>query len=196
MNNPLKGVIFDMDGTLFSSNLNFAKIRAQINCHPNEDILDFVARQDRAGQLRSEQIILDHELADAHQASLLPEVENSVTTLFNRDIPMAIVTRNCHQATQIKVARNPLPIDLILTRDDAPAKPDPSALLQIAQQWQIAPQQLLYVGDYRYDIEAAHNANMQACFYAPHALPEYAQRAEYIIQCFSELPALFLDYVK
>ncbi|WP_462160051.1 HAD family hydrolase [Pseudoalteromonas sp. GB56] len=196
MNNSLKGVIFDMDGTLFSSNLNFANIREQINCHPHEDILEFVARQDRAGQLRAEQIILDHELADAHQAQLLPQVEKSVTALFHRQIPMAIVTRNCQQATQIKVARNPLPIDLILTRDDAPAKPDPSALLQIAQQWQIAPQQLLYVGDFRYDIEAAHNASMQACFYAPDSLPEYAHRADYIIKCFSELPALFQDYVK
>ena len=191
MNNQLKGVIFDMDGTLFSSQLDFALIRKQLDCHPDEDILEFVARQHKEQQQYAHQVILDHELADAQQATLLPEVESAILALQERGIPMAIVTRNCQQATQIKVARNPLPIELILTRDDAPAKPDPSALLHIAKHWELQPQQLVYVGDYKYDIQAAHNASMHACLYAPQGIPDYGHQADFVIECFSELPNLF-----
>lgn len=192
----LNGVIFDMDGTLFSSILNFARIREQLNCHTDIDILDFISTLDSEGRQRAEQVILDHELADAQQSQLLPEVKAAVQRLHQANIPMAIVTRNCQQATAIKVKRNPLPIELILTRDDAPAKPDPSALLHIAERWQMAPTELVYVGDYKYDIEAARNANMRACLYAPQALPDYAHQADHIIRCFSELPSLFPSYVK
>ncbi|MFY8274883.1 HAD family hydrolase [Pseudoalteromonas sp. SSDWG2] len=187
----LRGAIFDMDGTLFSSILDFSRIRDEINCHPSEDILDFVANLDQEEKARAENIILEHELADAHQASFLPRVEQAIYQLHRHDIPMAIVTRNCEQATQIKIARNPLPINVVLTRDDAPPKPDPSALLHIAQLWQMNPSDLIYVGDYRYDIEAAHNAKMRSCLYAPDDLPEYAHSADYVMKCFSELPSIF-----
>jgi len=49
----------------------------------------------------------------------------------------------------------------VLTRECAPAKPDPTALLMIAEQWQIAPTQCLYVGDYIYDQLAAEKAGMR-----------------------------------
>ncbi|WP_105201324.1 MULTISPECIES: HAD family hydrolase [unclassified Pseudoalteromonas] len=189
-NVPLRGVIFDMDGTLFSSQLDFALIRKQINCAHGEDILEFITRLDSDGQRHAEQVILDHELADAEQAVLLPQVAQSLASLHKAQIPMAIVTRNSEQATGIKMSRNPIPIDLVLTRDDAPAKPNPSALLHIAERWQMPVQHLLYVGDYKYDIQAAHNANMRACLYAPHSIPDYAAQADYVIRCFSELPAL------
>jgi HAD superfamily hydrolase (TIGR01549 family) len=76
-------------------------------------------------------------------------------------LPMAIVTRNCRQATAIKVANNSIPIDYVLTREDAPAKPDPTALLMVANTWQLQPEDCLYVGDFIYDQQAAENAGMR-----------------------------------
>ena len=38
----IKGVIFDLDGTLVESSLNFTRMRADIGCPQDEDILTFV----------------------------------------------------------------------------------------------------------------------------------------------------------
>ena len=163
----IHGVIFDLDGTLVSSELDFSLIKAQIGCPDNEDLLDFIA-QLPSPYMREEamNIVHQHELLDAQHATLLPGVSEAIALLNERNIPMAIVTRNFDKAAALKLKNNPLPISTVLTRSDAPAKPDPSALNAIATLWNISADNLLYVGDYLYDIQAAHNANMRACLYA------------------------------
>ncbi|MEH6396500.1 HAD family hydrolase [Pseudoalteromonas sp.] len=185
------GVIFDLDGTLMSSELDFTLIKAQISCPAELDLLSFIA-QLPSPYMREEamNIVHQHELMDAQHATLLPGVAQAIARLKEQAIPMAIVTRNYDRAAALKLKNNPLPIQTVLTRSDAPAKPDPSALNAIATLWEMEQQYVLYVGDYLYDIQAAHNANMRACLYAPDETPAYANQADYILKHFSELPEL------
>jgi HAD superfamily hydrolase (TIGR01509 family) len=193
----IHGVIFDLDGTLVSSELDFSLIKAQIGCPDNEDLLDFIA-QLPSPYMREEamNIVHQHELLDAQHATLLPGVSEAIALLNERNIPMAIVTRNFDKAAALKLKNNPLPISTVLTRSDAPAKPDPSALNAIATLWNISQDNLLYVGDYLYDIQAAHNANMRACLYAPNETPPYADQADYVLHDFYDLVALVESYSK
>ncbi|WP_372762349.1 HAD family hydrolase [Pseudoalteromonas sp.] len=187
----IKGVIFDLDGTLVSSELDFSLIKQQIGCPCEQDLLDYIA-QLPSPYMREEamNIVHQHEMQDAQHAQLLPGVHNAVQLLKAKNIPMAIVTRNFDKAAAIKLRNNPLPIDMVLTRSDAPAKPDPSALNVIASSWNISPANLLYVGDFLYDIQAAHNANMRACLYAPGEVPSYADQADYLLHDFNQLVSL------
>ncbi|MBE0379850.1 HAD family hydrolase [Pseudoalteromonas prydzensis] len=189
--NMVAGVIFDLDGTLMSSELDFTLIKAQIGCPEELDLLSFIA-QLPSPYMREEamNIVHQHELIDAQHATLLPGVAQAVARLKQQALPMAIVTRNYDRAAALKLKNNPLPIQTVLTRSDAPAKPDPSALNAIATLWEMEKQHVLYVGDYLYDIQAAHNANMRACLYAPSDVPAYASQADYILKHFSELPGL------
>ncbi|MFT6787171.1 MAG: HAD superfamily hydrolase (TIGR01509 family) [Pseudoalteromonas rhizosphaerae] len=185
------GVIFDLDGTLVSSELDFTLIKAQVGCPDELDLLSFIDGLP-SPYMREEamNIVHQHELIDAQHATLLPGVAQAIACLKEQAIPMAIVTRNYDRATALKLKNNPLPIQTVLTRSDAPPKPDPSALNAIATLWGIDQQHILYVGDYLYDIQAAHNANMRACLYAPSDVPAYADQADYILHHFSELPNL------
>ncbi|TMN84728.1 MULTISPECIES: HAD family hydrolase [unclassified Pseudoalteromonas] len=193
----IHGVIFDLDGTLVSSELDFSLIKAQIGCPDNEDLLDFIAELP-SPYMREEamNIVHQHELLDAQHATLLPGVSEAIALLHERNIPMAIVTRNFDKAAALKLKNNPLPISTVLTRSDAPAKPDPSALNAIATLWNISADNLLYVGDYLYDIQAAHNAKMRACLYAPDETPSYADQADYVLHDFYDLVALVESYAK
>lgn len=157
----IKGVIFDLDGTLVESQLNFSAIREQIGCSKSEDILEFVDKLPDHEKAHANAVILQHEIADAENAKWLDIGKQMVQKAQANNLPMAIVTRNCTKATNIKIHNNQIPIDLVLTREDAPAKPDPTALLQIAEQWQLQPEECLYVGDYIYDQQAAENAGMR-----------------------------------
>jgi len=177
----IKGIIFDLDGTLVTSSLDFAMMKAQLGCQREDDLLEFVSSLP-SPYMREEamDLIHQHELQDANQCTFIPGAKNAVDTLHQRGFKLAIVTRNFSKAAQIKLQRCNMPIDIVVTRDDAPAKPDPSALLCIADRWKIARSECIYVGDYLYDIQAAHNADMHACFFAPHALPDYANQADLI----------------
>lgn len=161
----IRGVIFDLDGTLVESNLDFAAIKAELKCAPSQDVLDYVETLPCSKQrAEAHRVILAHELADAHNAEWLSGAQTFVEQLHQTGMPMAIVTRNCHAASSIKIQNNAIPIDFILTREDAAPKPDPEALLIVAKDWRLEPAELLYVGDYIYDEQAAKNAGMQFCY--------------------------------
>nr|WP_261594509.1 MULTISPECIES: HAD family hydrolase [unclassified Pseudoalteromonas] len=187
----IKGIIFDLDGTLVSSELDFQLIRAQVGCPREQDLLEFIA-QLPSPYMRQEamNIVHQHEMLDAQNAQLLPGVSHCLKRLSDMQIPMAIVTRNFSRAAKLKIEQCNVPISLVLTRDDAPAKPDPSGLLDIAKQWQLSPPHCMYVGDYLYDIQAAHNAKMRSCLYVPEDMPHFASESHHIIRNFDELPEL------
>ncbi|MDX1399767.1 MAG: HAD family hydrolase [Oceanospirillum sp.] len=187
----IKGVIFDLDGTLVSSELDFQWLRQQVNCPSDDDILAFInALEDPYLKERAQQIVEQHELDDAHQASWIPGAKLFVDRLNRNNYPMAIVTRNFQEAAQIKIRNNAMPITRVITREEAPAKPDPTALLQIASEWRLKPEQVMYIGDFRYDVEAANNAGMHSCLFAPEELPDYAHQADQVIRHFDELTNL------
>ncbi|MBQ4833657.1 HAD family hydrolase [Pseudoalteromonas sp. MMG010] len=191
----IKGVIFDLDGTLVSSELDFALIKAQVGCPKDKDLLAYIDSLP-SPYMREEaiNIVHQHELLDAQSATLLPGVAQAISTLHNNNIPMAIVTRNFEKAATLKLKNNPLPIDIVLTREDGPAKPDPTALKSIASLWNIHSDNIIYVGDYLYDIQAAHNANMRACLYVPGQAPTFASEADYVIHNMHELVTLVDSY--
>lgn len=173
-------IIFDLDDTLLKTSLDFASLKAQIGCEKDDDILSFISQIECSAQRAiANQTVLQHEMNDAHTSTWLPGAEEFVNQAKDFGLPLAIVTRNSKQATQIKITNNSIPIDLVITREDAPAKPDPTALITIANKWQIACANIAYIGDYIYDIQAAHNGNMQAWLYRYEQVG-YAKNLTYI----------------
>ena len=143
--------------------LDFAKIKKAISCPSGADILTFIESiENKDAQVRAKEVVLQHELEDAQTSTWIKGARSFVSGLLRLGIPCAIVTRNCREATELKVKNNDIPIDFIVTREDAPAKPDPTALNLINAKWQFETHEVAYIGDYKYDIQAAHNADMQA----------------------------------
>jgi HAD superfamily hydrolase (TIGR01549 family) len=179
--------IFDLDDTLVSSQLDFTQMRTDIGCPADVDILQHVAQlhhTDAELGLIAADIIEQHEIVEAQSSKWLAGAQEFVQRLSQESIPMAIVTRNCRAATAVKRQQNNIPIEFVLTREDAPAKPDPTGLLQIAKEWAIAPSEIAYVGDYLYDIQAANNANMQAWSYG---FRETDLPVHHVFECWHEL---------
>lgn len=188
------GVIFDLDGTLVHSSLDFQALMNAVKCPPGIDLLSHVYDQPDAQRTAYLELIQHHELQDAYDASWIEGAELFVQQVREQGLPMAIVTRNYSDAAHLKISNNQIPIDLIITREDAPAKPDPTALLNIAKQWQLDPKHLIYVGDYLYDVQAAANAGMRSCLYVSDDLPHYSDQADIVFSCYQQLhQRLFSD---
>jgi len=185
--NKLLGVIFDLDNTLVSSTLNFQQIRADLGCDNDIDLLDFVDALPEEQRIVAHNLVVEYEINDALNAKNLLGTEELLALLAQLDIPCAIVTRNCREAALIKMQNNNIDIELLFTRADHKAKPAPDALLHLAQLWQVKPENLLYVGDYLYDLQAAKNANTMSCLVTHGETLEYASLANIVVNELTEL---------
>ena len=160
----IKGVIFDLDGTLVSSSLDFSSIRKEIGCPANNDILSFVDEITCADDRNeANRVIETTELDDAVSADWLDGANDLLQYLSEKQIKLAIVTRNSHEPCNIKLGEYRTMFDIVYTRDDFPPKPAPDALLNIASHWAHGVDELIYVGDFIYDVLAAENAGMKSC---------------------------------
>jgi beta-phosphoglucomutase-like phosphatase (HAD superfamily) len=91
-NYTIKGVIYDLDGTLVSSSLNFQAMRQAVGCPQDLDMLAFIAAiEDPQQRQQAQQLVLDHEHQDAMTSTWLPGAQQLVNQI---QLPQAIVTRN------------------------------------------------------------------------------------------------------
>ena len=177
LTHKLLGVIFDLDNTLVSSTLNFDSIRADLGCPKNTDLLDFVDELPKEQKVEANRLLIKYEMRDAIDTKKLAGTDEILTLLSVLNIPCAIVTRNCRQAALLKIAHHHIDITTLLTREEHKAKPAPDALLHIAKCWDIPPENLLYVGDYLYDLQSANNANTMSCLVTYGKVMSYADLA-------------------
>ena len=166
-------------------------MRRETGCPEGEGLLEYV---DSLASLDEQEaalaVIHRHELAGAEQATWMPGAEALLARLCARGIPMAILTRNSREVSRLTLERLDCPIDFLVCREDAPPKPDPSGLLMIASRWDIQAGELAYIGDFRFDIEAANRAGMRSVLYLQDKNRSYAAKAALCFEHFEELEAL------
>ncbi|KZX78846.1 hypothetical protein A3717_19915 [Alcanivorax sp. HI0013] len=81
-------------------------------------------------------------------------------------------------------------MDMMLAREDCAPKPAPDGLLQIADAWGLPPANLVYVGDFIYDLQAARRAEMISCFYDPQETGNYQAETDWHLAGFEQLTAM------
>ncbi len=162
--NRIKAVIFDLDNTLVSSDMNFKDLRQQLGCPQSEDLLDYVEKLEHPHHKEhAHNVIFDHEISDAEQSSPMLGCHEILAYLHKEKIKTAIVTRNCQIATQQKLKHNNIEVERVITRECYPPKPNPLSLQVLAKDWRLMPHEVLYVGDFLYDLQTAYNAQMPSC---------------------------------
>merc|ERR1711871_1729787 len=103
---PIKGIVFDMDGTLtMPEQLDFAGMRAAIGCPPGVDIIDHVknvARVDASEGDRLEKIVSSFELGAFESLKLQPNMVSVLSEWHSEGrLRLGLSTRNCGQATDV-----------------------------------------------------------------------------------------------
>jgi HAD superfamily hydrolase (TIGR01549 family) len=190
----LQGVIFDLDGTLVDSRLDFAAMRREMDLPPGEPILEALdALPSGADKEKRLAILREHELRGARQATLMPGAESLLAELTRRELRQGILTRNSRESTGLVLKRLGLSFSDVMTREDVLPKPDPSGLLHICRTWNIAAANVLFMGDYLFDIQCGREAEMPTLLFAPGELPEYAPLANYAVRSFSEATELIVE---
>lgn len=154
--------VFDMDGTLTVAVHDFEAIKRALSIPQEADILHHLAALPEAEAAAKHAWLLAHERELALAAQPAPGALQLVRELRRRDCRLGILTRNAHELALLTLQAIGLG-DCFATADvvgrgEAPPKPHPGGLLHLAAQWQVAPQQLVMVGDYRFDLDCARAA--------------------------------------
>lgn len=193
----IDGIIFDLDGTLLDSALDFDLMRFEMRLPPGRPILESLAELPAAELPRCHQILHRHELAGADRAVPLPGVVEFLADLQGRGLRRAIVTRNSRSVTQAMLAKLPVSFDPVITREDGPVKPDPWAIQSICQSWQVPAAKVVMIGDYWFDIACGRAAGARTALYAPTPLADDGHRTppDLVFPCFTK-PRLFWDWLE
>jgi HAD superfamily hydrolase (TIGR01549 family) len=154
--------VFDMDGTLTAAVHDFEAIKRALDIPQSDDILQHLAALPAAEAAAKHAWLLSHERELAQAAQAAPGAVQLVRELQARGCRLGILTRNAQPLALVTLQAIGLAdcfasVDVI-GRDEALPKPDPAGLLHLAQQWQVAPQAMVMVGDYLFDLECAHAA--------------------------------------
>lgn len=154
--------VFDMDGTLTLAVHDFEAIKRALDIPLSADILGHLASLPEDVAAAKHAWLLEHERELALNAAPAPGAVELVRELHGRGCRLGILTRNAHELALLTLRAIGLDdcfaVPDVIGRDEAPPKPDPGGLLHFARAWQVAPSELVMVGDFRFDLECARAA--------------------------------------
>ncbi len=183
----VRGIIFDLDGTLVDSRLDFDAMRHEMGLPAGVPILEGLANIPD-GQVRDRmlEVLRTHELRGADESVLFEGVLEFLSHVNHVGISTAVLTRNSRETTERTLNRWGLSFSQIVTREDAPPKPDPAGVRLIARRWGLPTHQIIVIGDYLFDLQAGRRAGMRSVLFAPNETPTFANEADFILRDFRE----------
>ncbi|XP_027363107.1 haloacid dehalogenase-like hydrolase domain-containing protein At2g33255 isoform X1 [Abrus precatorius] len=186
---PLRGVVFDMDGTLTVPVIDFpAMYRAVLGDDEYKriksenpsgiDILSHIDTWQPVKQCKAYDTIADFERQGLHRLQIMPGAAELCGLLDSKKIRRGLITRNMKSAVDLFHERFGITFSPALSREFRPYKPDPAPLLHICSLWEVQPNEVIMVGDsLKDDVACGRRAGAFTCLLdqtGRYDSPEYA----------------------
>jgi phosphoglycolate phosphatase len=182
----IKGVIFDLDGTLANSiediadSMNRVLIENNYPTHSYATYKTFVGRGVRSlvenatpSEERNETVVekLYQQMMEVYDENCMVKtclysgIKDLLNSLTEKGIQFSIFSNKANLLTQ-KVVKTLLcdwnPVVVLGAGGDIPRKPDPTGALLISSKMNLHPSELMYIGDSGVDMATAQNSGMLA----------------------------------
>lgn len=185
--------VFDLDGTLTVAVHDFAAIRRELCIPDGSDILGHLDSlpETEAAPLHLRLQEIENQLA--FQTGAAAGALQLVKGLHGRGSRLGILTRNTRENALRTLELIGLGVyfgeEFILGRDEAVPKPDPDGILQLADLWNVRPDELIMVGDYLYDLQAGRSAGSTTVHIDTTGNFRWPELADLMIESLEELTA-------
>ncbi|KAL5542447.1 hypothetical protein UlMin_010157 [Ulmus minor] len=172
----LRGVVFDMDGTLTVPVIDFP---AMYRANPSGiDILHQIENWSPEKQQKAYDTIADFEREGLDRLQIMPGAAELCGFLDSKKIRRGLITRNVKTAVDLFHERFGITFCPALSREFRPYKPDPAPLLHICSAWDVQPDEVMMVGDsLKDDVKCGKRAGAFTCLLDENGRydsPEYA----------------------
>ncbi len=161
----IKGVVFDMDGTITVPVIDFKKLRNELNVDNKWDLLKDLNRLTIIEKKRHLSVIDKYEKEAINNLILQKGVVQSILMLKKSGLKLAILTRNSLENTEHVINKIGIEFDIVLTRSFPHVKPEPEPIYYLLKKWNLEKQNLIIVGDNKDDILCGKNAGIKTCLY-------------------------------
>jgi HAD superfamily hydrolase (TIGR01509 family) len=187
----IKGVIFDLDGTLTQFNLDIRKIKREILGRDSElTLLEEIGRLDKEEKKRAEEILKTYECMAASEVKLNKGAKELLQMLAEEGIKTAVVTRNNRRAVEIVLRKYNLNFDVVISRDDAEPKPSPKQIKAALEHLNLGEEEVIFIGDHRFDLEAGKAAGVRTGLIKNQFSEDIIKEADFAIESLGELALL------
>jgi len=187
---PIKAIVFDLDGTITNFNLDYKTTRAEVIQHLttqgfprsqfslNESVFDMLKKAEiimkNNGKNQKEitklkesvlTILEKHEMKSAKSTSLIPGIQETLKTLKQKKLKLALFTVNSKKSTNYILNTFHLnnTFNTIVTRDSVPTvKPNPIHLETTLKKLKVKPTETIVVGDSTSDMKTAQEQHALA----------------------------------
>ncbi len=158
----VRGVIFDWDGIIAETKLDFSPIRNKYFAGRRVPLLEAAAEMAPPEREEFLNAISDEEMRGAKTAVPVSGTAELVDYLDAHGIPWCIVSRNCRESIDLgaRVIGFELPKH-VFSREAPHVKPDPAAMIDAVSAMGVPVAECLAIGDYLYELLAARRAGMR-----------------------------------
>jgi len=152
--------IFDMDGTVFESYLDWRKIRAELGMDSGNILKELFLNKNKEN-LEKIKIVEKFERKNTLKTLPIQGVKEFLSYLANNSIRTALITNNNRKNTAYLLRKFNLSFDIVITRESLLWKPDPEPLAFAMRLFNLTPAETISIGDSVYDIKASCKANVR-----------------------------------
>ena len=168
----IKGIIFDMDGTITKPYIDWRALRAEIGAAMDKTIIEHINSLELDRARWATEVLERWE----EEASVNSEVNEGVRELLaylaEKGVRTALVTNNNRACVEIVLRKHGLRFDVALSRDDGEVKPSEDLIVKALAHLRLRPEEAIVVGDGRFDVEASARAGVRSV-YLCHATPAF-----------------------
>jgi HAD superfamily hydrolase (TIGR01509 family) len=161
--NMIKLAIFDMDGTVFDSRLDWQQIRKELKINPGESILSSIYKDNSTDEERLA-ILERYERENTMQAGPIKGVSDFLTYLKGQGTVAVLVTNNNRENTDYLLKKYKLDFHQVITREQKIWKPGPDAFLHVMTRYRSKPSETISIGDSHYDVKASRAARLSRIY--------------------------------
>ncbi|MCD6335156.1 MAG: HAD-IA family hydrolase [Candidatus Latescibacteria bacterium] len=156
----IRGVIFDMDGTITVPYIDWKALRAEIRAREGSTLIEYIESLDADERKWATGVLERFE----NEAAMHSELNDGVRELLNllkiRGIKTALVTNNNGQSMRLVLEKHGLSFNVNLSREDGRIKPSADLVLKAMAQLDLDREEVVLIGDGRYDLWASEEAGI------------------------------------
>lgn len=168
MDARMRGIVFDLDGTLVDLDVDWDRVDREVRAACREQGIDpgeddawgLLARARTRGCLEEvETVIAEHEVPGAKLSDRLDLADH----VENLPVPAAVCSLNCEEACRTALTVHGLEahVDVVIGRDTVDTwKPDPAPLVAAVDGLGIDRPEAMFIGDSERDAITAHRADV------------------------------------